>query len=80
MIIFRQLRLPDGVGGGGSAEGAVEPGQVAYLRRSEVKEHAGDAALRYIAESRGGEVCGVGEARERCPHWGAAMWGGERVQ
>lgn len=48
VVVGGQLRLPDGVGRGGAAEGAVEAGEVADLRRGQVHEDAGHAALRYI--------------------------------
>lgn len=48
VVVGGQLRLPDGVGGGGPAEGAVEAGKVADLRRGKVHEDAGHAALRYV--------------------------------
>lgn len=78
-VVRRQLRLPDGVGGGGAAEGPVQPRQVANLGGRQVEEHAGDAALRYVAEARA--HAGAVAARERRAHGSGSgpVVGGVRI-
>lgn len=72
LVIGGKLRFPDRIGRGGTAEGAIEAGKVAYLWRCQVHEYAGDAALRYVAEA-GAIACAVRPAalrqvRQRSPH------------
>lgn len=72
LVIGGELRFPDRIGRGGTAEGAIEAGKVAYLWRCQVHEYAGDAALRYVAEA-GAIACAVRPAalrqvRQRSPH------------
>lgn len=68
-VVGRELGGPDAVRGGGAAEGAVEAGHLADLRRVEVEEHRRHAALRHVAEGRLPPLSvRAQDARPRRPH------------